>query len=171
MGRLKISAILFILTISIPGIGQHFEKKVDKFTGQETLYTKFETVYRKLGFGEAGEKIDFSIFKIRDSLFLCLSIRLGGSKFIDINQSQLLYLRPEKGESIKLPAVSSESSIRDRSLSASYLTQMYLIPDIELNKLRNSTIEAIRIEHASGNLDFEIKNKFSGLFAKVLNEK
>lgn len=171
MKTLKLLAVILALTTTTEIAAQHFERSIDKFTGKETQYTKFETIYRKLGMGEAGEKIDFSFFKIGDSLFLCLSIRMGASKFIAIKENQLLYLKPENGASIVLPAVSSELSKHDRSMSASFILQMYLVPITELNKLRNSSIGAIRIEHSSGNWEFELKNKFSSLFAKVLSEK
>lgn len=165
--------ILLSTIISITSTrAQKFERVVDRITGKTTLYTAFETIYRKAGVGEAGEKVSFSFFKINDTLFLCLDIRLGGYKVFGVKEGQSLYLKTSKAQPIILPAASTQLSQLDnsKSVQASYLTQMYRLTSNDIESLRNGSVSAIRIENTDGHFDYEIKDKFSGLFAKVLSK-
>lgn len=176
--RINWYSIIFIvvglLVFSSNGHSQKFEKSIDKFTGKILYYTPFETIYRKLGSnGDAGEKVSFSYLKVNDSIFLYLSLRIGGNRLFSINENQTLYLKPVNGESIKIQASTNQISNLDPSnnVQATYISQTYFLGDNELQILRSSKIEAIRIEHISGNLDFEIKDKYSSLFSKLLIQK
>lgn len=160
------SVVLFIFNSSIAG--QKFNSYKDKYTGKEIQSTNFENIYTRINPRSGSDKVDFSIYKIQDSLFLCLSVRLGGYRSLTIPEGSKLLLKPIQSESVVLSClVDSESSISEVAGTTSII-QLYYLTDQDIEKLRKVDIEALRVEHASGNLDFELKDKKAGLIKKVL---
>lgn len=161
-------ALLF--SFNMETSAQKFEKKTDKFTGKTTEYTPLETIYRRLGAGQAGEKVEYSLMKINDSLYLYLNIRKGGSGLYQINEGQAAYLKPLGGESIKLKAAATQVSETLMQADGALISNLYYLDGAALDMLRKNDLEGIRVEHQSGNFDYELKGKFAGTIRKALNQ-
>lgn len=168
-----LSLILFSFCSSII-CAQKFEQIKDKFTGKVTNYTKFETIYRSMGaVGDAGERVQFSYFKFNDSLFFYLGIRKGGNSIIQVGQGQSLQIKfSGTGGTTILSAYQNQVSKIEpaASVNATYISVLYFLDPEVTNKMRSTDIEAIRMEHAAGSLEWDIKGKYSSLPRKTLTK-
>ncbi|MDD2793696.1 MAG: hypothetical protein PHD73_11000 [Sediminibacterium sp.] len=166
------SLLITLLICSTELHAQKFEKLVDKFTGRTTYYTKFQDIYRKATVSNnVPDAVSCSIFKVSDSLYLCLSMKMGGFKRVEIAEGAKLYLKPATGPATILLAASTEQSeIIQSSYDGTSITQMYRLTDKDIDILRITQISDIRVEHTSGKIDYAIKSKKSEIIKKALTE-
>ena len=167
--------LITVMSICIINVvsAQKFQAYVDKFTGKKTYFTEIVKLYSKIGtFGNASDNIDITFMKSNDSLYIVLFIRLGGNFVFQINEGQSLFIKQLAGNIIDIKAASSQQSIINRSeaIQANLMTQAYYIDNITLTTLKNSGIQALRFEHTSGNYDFDIKEKYSGVLNKIFRK-
>jgi hypothetical protein len=172
---------VFIAFISASTFAQKLEKpKIDKMTGDTTLYTSEEWLFRKLGWTGPGQILYTYAAKTKGSKYLVFHINITNGdhhNVFGVSKGAKAYLKVSDGSIIELTSATSE--VTDINFfSGTSMTRggnrMDAFPMFKITKelsdqLRTASITMVRIETTQGNLDFDVSDKKNSVISKELS--
>lgn len=152
------------------------EKKIDPFTKELIVNTKYETLFKTGSFMLSSQSTaSYSFLKLNDEYYIQLKITVLQGKVFSVPQGSLFYLKLSGGDVIELKSEKSVISSAGGGATGFVGSAMegaevtYKLNDSDIDKLVKSDIVSARVQTSEGYIeDLEIKNKISKVFKKSL---
>lgn len=143
---------------------------VDKITGDTLWTTGLEKLYSKASFsGTVGEQLRVAAGKTKVGVLISFSVQTGKTSLFGIDKESKAMLRLEDGTIVTLEARNDAlSSNEGFSYGSSGMAHFTPTSD-DIGHLIKSPVKVIRIESSNGNMDYELKGKFSTVIMDQLD--
>ena len=135
---------------------------VDKTTGDTTWRTSEERLYVKAGAkGSIAEYIKSTVYKKDNFFMLGFEIQTGRTSVFSIERDQSATITLQNGEEIVVNSLQNQSSKASHMGYGSFIFAFYELTSNDIKLLKSSPVSSIRVHSSTGNMDYEIKEKFS----------
>jgi hypothetical protein len=163
--------LLGLLLFSTVCSAQKIKVSVDKITGDTLKTTGLEKIYSKVSFsGTVGEQLKVATGKTKVGVIISCAVQTGKSVLFAMDKDSKLFLKLLDGSVITMRTVTSSVSDANNDLTGSRLLCHFLPTAEDVLKLKSSGISYVRIETSRGNMDYDIKGKFSSVVSEQLTE-
>jgi hypothetical protein len=143
--------------------------KIDKITGDTSMYSGFEKLYSKASFsGTVGEQLKVIISRNKDGYKLGIWIQTAKSLSYNVEPGGMMRIKCKDGTIINLTAIGTGANDVADNLSGSSSIILFPLDENTLMSLLEKAIVFIRIEGTPGYLEYDIKEKFSSTISNCI---
>jgi hypothetical protein len=162
--------IIFSLVISISVSAQKKLKFViGENTGDTLWSTSDQKIYTKPGSPRSvGEYLKTTLYRKNSVYLLGLEIQTGRTSVFTIADGAAANIRLLDGNTVTLYSTGDHSSKVSKLDYGCFIFTFYKISSSDFRQLQSSPVSSIRVNASLGNMDYEIKEKFSNSIKEQL---
>ncbi len=171
----KLYLILSLACMSVAAYSQKMEKpEVDQISGETTLRTSHETVYKNITFSGTLQELTTYGFKKQDvqAIFFEIEFNVGHAEDFFIRKGDKVQMKLADNTIVTLAAAFDGTSVTNKkAVGRSVTTRLlmsYLLTPEDVKKLSDSNVKFIRFQNSDTNIDYELKEKNYQVIGKVV---
>ncbi|MEO5564779.1 MAG: hypothetical protein ABIR18_15135 [Chitinophagaceae bacterium] len=166
-----IIALVACILVTTPSIAQKKLKyDIIKESGDTLFHTSEDRLYVQAGTRSVGEELKSTIYKSNGTMRISFYIQTGRTSIFSIQGGASAEIKLQDGSTVTLYSRGDHDSRTTKRDYGCFLYAYYGLDRKAIQQLKSTPVNSIRIRSSAGNMNYEIKDKFSDVIADQLGK-